>query len=173
MFTLLSCQETGIKPADIITTMFSQYGFARQIVKDNMTVTMMVPPGAKVHGYETTSRDIEAIMNARLFIHISEATDTWIAGVRSILESDVIIPNLSKRPFLKKSLPPIRNTRFYTQKAIMIGLMLGTSAALLSPFHRVCARNAHGFRTTSDRHSFRHRGIRSDQISFQQSKRQQ
>ncbi len=91
---LAACQNTNAKDADIVTTMFPQYDFARQIVKDEMTVSMIVPPGAEIHGFEASSQDIEAISNAKLFIYTSDEIDAWIADVTNSLEGDTVVLNL-------------------------------------------------------------------------------
>jgi zinc transport system substrate-binding protein len=82
--------------ADIITTMFPQYDFTRQIVGDEMTVRMLVPPGTEIHGFEASSRDIESVVNAKLFIYTSDEIDSWIAGASSIAQSDVMVLDLSE-----------------------------------------------------------------------------
>jgi zinc transport system substrate-binding protein len=93
---LAACQQSDDLHRDIVTTMFPQYDFASQIVKDEMTVSLIIPPGAEVHGFEASSRDIEAITNAKLFIYTSDEIDAWIAGAPSIFEGETHVLNLSE-----------------------------------------------------------------------------
>ncbi|MBN2300143.1 MAG: zinc ABC transporter substrate-binding protein [Acholeplasmataceae bacterium] len=82
--------------ADIVTTMFPGYDFARQIVGDKMTVSQIIPPGAEVHEYEATSQDMVSIKEAKLFIYTSLDIDTWINDSSSIGGEDTIVINLSE-----------------------------------------------------------------------------
>ncbi|MBU1143077.1 MAG: metal ABC transporter substrate-binding protein [Firmicutes bacterium] len=93
LFILASCTES--KNADIVTTMFPQYDFARQIVGDKMTVSLLIPPGAEIHDYEATSRDIVAIKESKLFIFTSMEIDTWINDETKIGGENTIVLNLS------------------------------------------------------------------------------
>ncbi|RJX25699.1 MAG: zinc ABC transporter substrate-binding protein [Acholeplasma sp.] len=91
---LASC--TNDVRADIVTTMFTQYDFSRQIVGDKMTVSMIIPPGAEIHNYEATSKDIVAINEAKLFIFTSLEIDQWIGDPSSLGGDDTIVMNLSE-----------------------------------------------------------------------------
>jgi zinc transport system substrate-binding protein len=93
LFILASCTES--KKADIVTTMFPQYDFARQIVGDKMTVSLLIPPGAEIHDYEATSKDIVAIKESKLFIFTSMEIDTWINDETQIGGENTIVLNLS------------------------------------------------------------------------------
>lgn len=94
VFILSSC--TNSKEADIVTTMFPQYDFAKQIVQDKMSVSLLVPPGVEVHTYEASSKDMIAIQNAKLFIFTSLEIDTWIKDPLTIGGDDTVVMNLSE-----------------------------------------------------------------------------
>ena len=91
---LTSCSTK--QTADIVTTMFPGYDFARQIVGDKMTVSQINPPGAEVHNYEATSQDMVSIKKAKLFIYTSLDIDTWIKNPETIGGTDTIVMNLSQ-----------------------------------------------------------------------------
>ncbi|MDO9629754.1 MAG: zinc ABC transporter substrate-binding protein [Acholeplasmataceae bacterium] len=93
LILLASC--TNSKKADIVTTLFPQYDFARQIVGDKMTVSLLIPPGAEIHDYEATSRDMVAIKESKLFIFTSLEIDTWIKDETKIGGENTIVLNLS------------------------------------------------------------------------------
>jgi zinc transport system substrate-binding protein len=75
---LAGCQPS--KEADIVTTLFPQYDFAKQIVGDRMSVSLLVPPGSEAHDYEPTSRDFDAIRNSKLFIFTAYEWDAWLGN---------------------------------------------------------------------------------------------
>ncbi len=93
LFVLAACGDS--KKADIVTTMFPQYDFARQIVSDKMTVSLLIPPGAEIHDYEATSKDMVAIKESKLFIFTSLEIDSWINDETSIGGENTIVLNLS------------------------------------------------------------------------------
>jgi zinc transport system substrate-binding protein len=93
LVTLSACTDS--KKADIVTTMFPQYDFAKQIVKDKMTVSLLVPPGAEIHNYEATSKDMVAIKEAKLFIFTSLEIDQWIQDPLTIGGKNTIVLDLS------------------------------------------------------------------------------
>lgn len=90
---LVSC--TNSKRADIVTTMFPQYDFARQIVGDKLTVSLLIPAGAEIHDYEASSSDMVAIKESKLFLFTSLEIDTWITDESTIGGEDTIVLNLS------------------------------------------------------------------------------
>lgn len=91
---LVSCSTS--KKADIVTTMFPQYDFARHIVGDKMTVSLLIPPGAEIHNYEATSQDLVAIQSAKLFIFTSLDIDQWINDPQTLAGKDTAVMNLSE-----------------------------------------------------------------------------
>lgn len=68
----------------IVTTIFPQYDFARQIGGDYAEVSMLLKPGAETHSFEPTPQDIKTIQAADLFIYVGGENDVW---VDSILDS--------------------------------------------------------------------------------------
>ena len=68
----------------IVTTIFPQYDFVRQIAGENVSLQMLLKPGEETHSYEPTPQDIIAIQKADLFIYVGGENDSW---VEDILES--------------------------------------------------------------------------------------
>lgn len=68
----------------IVTTIFPQYDFVRQIAGENASLQMLLKPGEETHSYEPTPQDIIAIQKADLFIYVGGENDSW---VEDILES--------------------------------------------------------------------------------------
>ncbi len=98
LFFLSAC--TKEKQVDIVTTMFPQYDFARQIVGDKMTVSLLTPPGADAHSFEATSMDMIEIKNSKLFIFTSLEIDNWISSPADIGGENTIVMDLSKHYIL-------------------------------------------------------------------------
>ena len=78
---LLSC--CGQEPApeteglQIVTTVFPAYDFARQIAGDRAQVTLLLPPGAEVHSFEPTAKDMVRIHSADLFFCNGGESEAW------------------------------------------------------------------------------------------------
>lgn len=87
---------TQIQYANIVTTMFPQYDFAKQIAGDDYSVSLIIPPGAEIHDYEVTSQDMAKIRESRLFIFTSLEIDNWIGDVNTIGGEKTIVVNLSE-----------------------------------------------------------------------------
>lgn len=68
----------------VVTTIFPQYDFVRQIAGDKVQVQMLLKPGEESHSYEPAPQDIIAIQNCDLFIYVGGENDVW---VEDILES--------------------------------------------------------------------------------------
>lgn len=85
---LVSCgpaaENAGDSRISVVTTIFPQYDFVRQIAGDNVNLTMLLRPGAESHTYEPTPQDMILIQDCDLFIYNGGEGDVW---VDSILES--------------------------------------------------------------------------------------
>ena len=90
-----------IKPKDnkksnklsIVTTTFSTYDFARQIVGDKAEVTLLLGPGVDSHSYEPSAGDLIKIKNSDIFIYIGGEMEQW---VDKVFETDVINKDKTK-----------------------------------------------------------------------------
>lgn len=78
-----SCANTsgGSGKLKIVTTLFPQYDFARQITGGNADVTLLLTPGAESHTYEPTPKDILKIQNADMFIYVGGESEVWVDNV--------------------------------------------------------------------------------------------
>jgi len=83
------------KRLSIVTTIFPQYDFARQIVGDRADMTMLLAPGAESHSYEPSPQDIIKIQNSDIFIYNGGENDVWVDNILdSIDHSDIKIIKL-------------------------------------------------------------------------------
>ena len=92
---LLGLAACGAAPEDegegvsVVATVFAPYDFARELVGELGTVTMLLPPGAEAHSYEPTPKDILEIQSADVFIYVGGESDAWVADVLESVAGDV------------------------------------------------------------------------------------
>ncbi len=74
----LADEETrGDDKMTIIATLFPQYDFTKQIVKDKANVILLLPPGVESHSFEPSPKDIIQIYDSDLFIYTGEYMEIW------------------------------------------------------------------------------------------------
>ena len=69
------------KSANIISSNFIGYDFARAVTGDKSEISMLLKPGAEAHDFEPTPEDIINIKNADLFIYVGGESDEWIENL--------------------------------------------------------------------------------------------
>lgn len=65
----------------VVTTIFPQYDFVRQIAGDSVDLKMLLKPGEETHSYEPTPQDIIAIQNSDIFIYVGGENDAWVEDI--------------------------------------------------------------------------------------------
>lgn len=78
-----SAQETAAdegKTISVVTTIFPEYDWVRQIVgsNDNVEITMLLDNGVDLHSYQPTADDIMKIASCDLFIYVGGESDEWV-----------------------------------------------------------------------------------------------
>lgn len=66
---------------NVVTTIFPQYDFLRQIGGEHLNLTMLLSPGAESHSFEPTPKDMKSIENSALFVYVGGESDTWVEGI--------------------------------------------------------------------------------------------
>lgn len=100
--TLTAC-STGNTSNDgklkIVTTLYPQYDFVRNITDGNADITLLLTPGAESHSYEPTASDIAKIQQADLFIYNGGESEVWVdrvldsaGNVKTLRLTDCISP---------------------------------------------------------------------------------
>lgn len=77
--------EAAVK---VITTIFPQYDFTKQIAGEKAEVTKILKAGVESHSYEPTPQDIKAIQNADLFIYVGGENDVWVDDILDSMGDD-------------------------------------------------------------------------------------
>ena len=92
------CENSEIETGKlkIVTTLFPQYDFTRQIVGDKANVTLLLQPGIEAHSFDPSPSDVVDINECDLFIYTGEYMETWANDILSSLESDVSVLNVSE-----------------------------------------------------------------------------
>ena len=86
--TSTSTQKSGLH---IVTTNFPAYDFARAIVSNQGSVTMLLKPGQESHDYDPTPQDIIRIEKADIFVYTGGESDTWVKKVLKSIHNDTLI----------------------------------------------------------------------------------
>lgn len=84
---MLGKHETG-KKYSIVSTSFPGYDFARAVAGNNteVSVKMLLKPGAESHSFEPTPQDILTIKNSNLFLYVGGDSDEWVKKVISEID---------------------------------------------------------------------------------------
>lgn len=114
MLGLTSCsgneKEKDTDKLAIVTTLFPDYDFARQIAGDKADVTLLLDPGVEAHDYDPSPADIIAINEADLFIYTGDNMEQWAKSIIDSLDKDsVTVVDASEGITLVKSTEEIHD----------------------------------------------------------------
>ena len=76
-----SASQSGSKPLKIVTTIFPEYDWVREILGDKANhaeVTMLLDNGVDLHSYQPTADDIIKISDCDLFLYVGGESDGWV-----------------------------------------------------------------------------------------------
>lgn len=76
-----SALQSGNKPLKIVTTIFPEYDWVREILgdkADHAEVTMLLGNGVDLHSYQPTADDIIKISDCDLFLYVGGESDGWV-----------------------------------------------------------------------------------------------
>lgn len=104
IFTACSKNSQSSNKIKIVTTLFPQYDFAKQIAKDKAEVTLLLPPGTESHTYDPTPKDIIKINSSDVFLYTGKYMESWVEKLISGLDNkNLLIKDLSDGISLLKS----------------------------------------------------------------------
>lgn len=114
MLGLTSCsgneKEKDTDKLAIVTTLFPDYDFARQIAGDKADVTLLLDPGVEAHDYDPSPADIIAINESDLFIYTGDNMEQWAKSIIDSLDKDsVTVVDASEGITLVKSTEEIHD----------------------------------------------------------------
>ena len=76
-----SALQSGNKPLKIVTTIFPEYDWVREILgdkADHAEVTMLLDNGVDLHSYQPSADDMVKVSKCDLFIYVGGESDTWV-----------------------------------------------------------------------------------------------
>lgn len=73
--------ETDDTKLQIVCSCFPAYDFAREIAGDRAQITLLLKPGAEVHSYEPSPKDIIRIQESDLFICNGGESEEWVESL--------------------------------------------------------------------------------------------
>lgn len=90
-------KDTG-KKISIVTTIFPEYDWVREIVGDHadkFEITYLMNKGVDLHSYQASAEDIAKISSADLFIYVGGESDTWAEdAIEEAKNKDIKVINL-------------------------------------------------------------------------------
>lgn len=91
VFLLLGCNNINNAQKDnklsVVTTIFPQYDFVREIAGDNVNLSMLLKPGSESHSYEPTPKDIITIQNCDVFIYVGGEAEKWADDILDSIDT--------------------------------------------------------------------------------------
>ena len=100
-YILCSCGvrqiETDKGKIEIVTTIFPEYDWAKEIVgeSENVDITLLLDNGADLHSYQPTAADIIKISDCDIFIYVGGESDKWVDGALAKAKNkDMTVLNL-------------------------------------------------------------------------------
>ena len=83
--------QTDNNKITVITSLFPQYDFVRQITQDKVNVTLLLPAGVEPHSFEPTPQTIVTIGNADIFVYTNAMMEPWIEKVIDNVKQDNLL----------------------------------------------------------------------------------
>ena len=80
----------------VITTLFPQYDFARQICGEEGEVSLLLSPGTDSHSFDPTPKDIGNILSCDVFIYTGDEMEPWVSSVLKSVGENITVIDLSK-----------------------------------------------------------------------------
>ena len=62
----------------VVTTIFPEYDWVRQIAGDQVELTMLLDNGVDLHSYQPTAMDMVTISDCDVFIYVGGESDRWV-----------------------------------------------------------------------------------------------
>lgn len=81
----------------IVTTIFPEYDWVREIAKgnDNVEITMLLDNGVDLHSFQPTAEDIITITGCDMFLYVGGESDKWVEdALNSATNKDMAVVNL-------------------------------------------------------------------------------
>ncbi len=81
----------------IVTTIFPEYDWVREITKgnDNVEITMLLDKGVDLHSFQPTADDIVKVASCDMFIYVGGESDEWVEdALEEATNKNMVVVNL-------------------------------------------------------------------------------
>lgn len=99
IFLAINMSESNVTKTDekinVVATLFPQYDFVKQIGKEKVDVTLLLPPGTETHTYDPSPKDIIKINQSELFIYTGNDMEPWAESISTSIDKSVNVVNTS------------------------------------------------------------------------------
>lgn len=75
---------------NVVTTLFPQYDFTKELLKEKGNVSILLPPGVEPHSFEPTPKDIVRINQADYFIYTGKDMEPWVDKIIKNIDTDKV-----------------------------------------------------------------------------------
>ncbi len=93
-----SATSGGAKKISVVTTIFPEYDWVRQILgdkADGVELTLLLDKGADLHSYQPTTDDMVKVSNCDLFIYVGGESDEWVEdALASAVNKNMVVVDL-------------------------------------------------------------------------------
>jgi zinc transport system substrate-binding protein len=90
-------EKAGLHKIKVVTTLFPLYDFAKNIGKEKVEVSLLLPPGVEAHSFEPKPSDLVRINEADVFIYTGRFMEPWAEDiVKSVTNKNLIIVDASQ-----------------------------------------------------------------------------
>ena len=90
-------RESPDSSINIVTTLFPQYYFSKEIGGEFVDVDLLLPPGTEAHSFELTPKDMVELLNADIFFFTSKEMEPWAVNIiHNLEEENVKVVDLSQ-----------------------------------------------------------------------------
>lgn len=81
----------------IVTTIFPEYDWVREITKgnENVEITMLLDKGVDLHSFQPSADDIVKVSSCDMFIYVGGESDEWVEdALKEATNKDMVVINL-------------------------------------------------------------------------------
>lgn len=92
-----SAQNGGNEKLSVVTTIFPEYDWVREITagNDEVDITMLLDKGVDLHSFQPTADDIVRVAGCDVFIYVGGESDEWVEdALAEAINKNMVVINL-------------------------------------------------------------------------------
>ncbi len=75
----------------VVATVFAEYDFLRQIGGDAINLSMLMLPGADIHTFDPTPKDMKTVQDADMFVTVGGESDAWADTIIESVDNERLV----------------------------------------------------------------------------------